>query len=150
MWKYLGPASKWGSFASWRKELRSKLKQNEIRLIQGDTLSIGRMWTFSEGERTQGMELLVVMGSVISFNNKWEKYICYSREGTGIFKNWTTVHFWNGSGPYGPCPPCPLPAFCLWKNFSQRIRLIREVRICRNKRKQSKETNNNNGVIQHS
>jgi len=45
------------------------------------------MWTFSEGKRTQGMELLVVMGSEISFNNKWEKYICYSREGTGIFKN---------------------------------------------------------------
>ena len=37
-------------------------------------------------------------------------------------------------------PPCPLPAFCLWKNFSQRISLIREVRKCRNKRKQSKET----------
>ena len=73
--------------ASFRKELRSKLKQSETGLIQGDTHSIVRMWTFSEGERTQGMELLVVMGSVISFNNKWEKYICYSMEGTGIFKN---------------------------------------------------------------
>ena len=73
--------------ASCRKELRSKLKQSENGLIQGDILSIGRMWTFSEGERTQGMELLVVMGWVISFNNKWEKYTCYSREGTGIFKN---------------------------------------------------------------
>ena len=30
--------------------------------------------------------------------------------------------------PYGPCLPCPQPAFCLWKNFSQRISLIREVR----------------------
>ena len=73
--------------ASCRRELRSKLKQSENGLIQGDTHSIVRMWTFSEGERTQGMELLVVMGSVISFNNKWEKYICYSMEGTGIFKN---------------------------------------------------------------
>ena len=72
--------------ASCRRELRSKLKQSENGLIQGDTHSIVRMWTFSEGERTQGMELLVVMGSVISFN-KWEKYICYSMEGTGIFKN---------------------------------------------------------------
>ena len=27
-------------------------------------------------------------------------------------------------------PPCPLPAFCLLKNFSQRISLIREVRRC--------------------
>ena len=25
-------------------------------------------------------------------------------------------------------PPCPQPAFCVWKNFSQRISLIREVR----------------------
>ena len=73
--------------ASCRRELRSKLKQSENALIQGDTHSIVRMWTFSEGERTQGMELLVFMGSLISFNNKWEKYICYSREGTGIFKN---------------------------------------------------------------
>ena len=72
--------------ASCRKELRSKLKQSENGLIQGDTLSIGRMWTFSEGERTQGMDLLAVMGWVISFN-KWEKYSCYSREGTVIFKN---------------------------------------------------------------
>ena len=150
MWKYLGPASKWGCLASFRKELRSKLKQSETGLIQGDTHSIVRMRTFSEGKRTQGTELLVVMGWVISFNNKWEKYTCYSREGTGIFKNWTTAHFWNGAGPYGPCPPCPLPAFCLWKNFSQRICLIREVRICRNKGKQSKETNNNNVVIKHS
>ena len=37
-------------------------------------------------------------------------------------------------------PSCPLPAFCPWKNVSQRISLIREVRKCRNKGKQSKET----------
>ena len=36
--------------------------------------------------------------------------------------------------------PCPLPAFFLWKNISQKISLIREVWICRNKGKQSKET----------
>ena len=36
-------------------------------------------------------------------------------------------------------PPCPPPAFCLWKNFSQRISLIREVRTCRHKGKQSKQ-----------
>ena len=38
------------------------------------------------------------------------------------------------------CHPCTQPAFCLWKNFSQRVSLIREVRRCRNKGKQSKET----------
>ena len=37
-------------------------------------------------------------------------------------------------------PPCPQPAFCLCKNFSQRISLIREVRKCRNKGKQSNKT----------
>ena len=73
--------------ASCRKELRSKLKQSENGLIQGDTHSTGGMWTFSQGKRTQGMELLVVMGWVISFNNKWPKSTCYSREGAGIFKN---------------------------------------------------------------
>ena len=36
--------------------------------------------------------------------------------------------------------PCPLPASCLWKNLSQRINFIREVRTCRNKEKQSKES----------
>ena len=33
-----------------------------------------------------------------------------------------------------------LPAFCLWKNFSQRISLMREVRKCRSKEKQSYRT----------
>jgi len=36
------------------------------------------------------------------------------------------------------------------ENFSQRISLIREMRACRNKGKQSKETDNNNVVIKHS
>ena len=36
-------------------------------------------------------------------------------------------------------PPMSSACFCLWKNFSQRISLIREVRKCRNKAKQSKE-----------
>ena len=29
-------------------------------------------------------------------------------------------------------PPCPQPAFCLWKSFSHTLSLIREVRKCRN------------------
>ena len=37
-------------------------------------------------------------------------------------------------------PSCSLPAFCLRKNFSQRVRLIREVRKCRSKEKQSNRT----------
>ena len=42
-------------------------------------------------------------------------------------------------GPVAPHAllPCPQPAICLWKNFSQKISLIREVRKCRNKGKQS-------------
>ena len=36
------------------------------------------------------------------------------------------------------------------ENFSQRISLIREMRACRNKGKQSKETDNNNVVIKRS
>ena len=36
--------------------------------------------------------------------------------------------------------PHPLLAFCLWKNFSQRISLIREVRKCRSREKQSNRT----------
>ena len=51
-----------------------------------------------------------------------------------------------------PAPPqCPLPAFCLWKNFSQRISLIREVRTCRNKGENTQRRPNNNSlVIKHS
>ena len=37
-------------------------------------------------------------------------------------------------------PWCPLLAFCLQKNFSQGISLIREVRKCRSKEKQSNKT----------
>ena len=37
-------------------------------------------------------------------------------------------------------PPCPQPAFCLWKNFSPRISLIREMRKYRNKGRQSNKT----------
>ena len=48
--------------------------------------------------------------------------------------------YWNGTASYDPCPSGPQPAFCLWKNFSQRIKLIREVGKCRNKGKQWKET----------
>ena len=36
--------------------------------------------------------------------------------------------------------PCSWPAFCLWENFHQYMCLIRELRKCRNKEKQSKET----------
>ena len=35
---------------------------------------------------------------------------------------------------------CPQPAFCPWKNFGQRVSLFREIRKCRNKGNQSKET----------
>ena len=36
------------------------------------------------------------------------------------------IAHWNEAGPHGPCPPCPLSDFCLWKNLSQRVSLIRE------------------------
>ena len=47
---------------------------------------------------------------------------------------------WNRTGSYGPCPQWTQPVFCLWKNFSQRVSLIREVRKCRNKGKQFNKT----------
>ena len=46
--------------------------------------------------------------------------------------------------------PRPQPAFCLWKTFSQRISLIREVRQCRNRGKHQRRPNNNSLVIKHS
>ena len=42
-------------------------------------------------------------------------------------------HLWSS------LPSDPQPAFHLWKNFSQGIRLIRDVRNFRNKGKLSKE-----------
>ena len=47
-----------------------------------------------------------------------------------------------GSSP----PPCPLPALFLWKNLSQRVSLIREVRKYRNS---PVRLNNNSLVIKH-
>ena len=47
---------------------------------------------------------------------------------------------WNREGPYGPCLSCPLHSFCLWKNFGQRVSLIREMRTGRNREKQAKGT----------
>ena len=35
----------------------------------------------------QGMGLLVVMSWIISYDNEWNEYCCYSREGTGVFKS---------------------------------------------------------------
>ena len=41
---------------------------------------------------------------------------------------------WRGYEPYGPCSPSMTSAcLCLWKNFSQRISLIRETITCRSK-----------------
>ena len=49
----------------------------------------------------------------------------------------------NGAGHYDLfASPCPQPAFCLWKNFSQRISLIRALRKCRNQRNSSTRLNN--------
>ena len=48
------------------------------------------------------------------------------------------------------CPPRPLPVFCLWTNFSQRISLIREVRNTETKENSLRRPNNDNVVIKHS
>ena len=47
-------------------------------------------------------------------------------------------------------PPMSSAGLLSVENFSQRISLIREMRACRNKGKQSKETDNNNIVIKRS
>ena len=44
--------------------------------------------------------------------------------------------FWNGAGPYGPCPPQPPhSSVCLVsvESFSQRISLIREMKSAETK-----------------
>ena len=54
----------------------------------------------------------------------------------GAVCNWIS-NYRNGEGPdepYGLCSPSMTSAcLCLWKNFSQRISLIRETITCRNK-----------------
>ena len=44
--------------------------------------------------------------------------------------------FLKWKGVLVPSSLCSHPAICLWKNFSQRTSVIREVRTCRNKGKQ--------------
>ena len=54
----------------------------------------------------------------------------------GAVCNWIN-NYWNGEAPYepyGPCSPFMTSAcLCLWKNFSQRISLIREIITWRSK-----------------
>ena len=56
-------------------------------------------------------------------------------------------------GLYGPCtPPSTMSSACLLhtENFSQRIRLIREVRNAETKENDQRRLNNNNIIIKHS
>ena len=57
---------------------------------------------------------------------------------------------WNGTWPSSSPPPTPAlhppPVFCLWKNFSQRISLIRKVRKSQAKKNTQTGTNNNSLV----
>ena len=46
--------------------------------------------------------------------------------------------------------PCPLPAFRVVENFSQRVSLIREMRNAETKEKSQRRQTNNNVVIQDS
>ena len=48
----------------------------------------------------------------------------------------------SGVRSHSPYTPCPQSVFCLWKNFSQKISLIREVRKCKSKEKQLGQNNN--------
>ena len=60
------------------------------------------------------------------------------------------TRYWNGAGPYGPCPPtmssaCLLPV----EKFSQIISLIREMRNAETKENSLRRLSNNNVVIKH-
>ena len=67
---------------------------------------------------------------------------CHSK--SSLILKWSRI-LW-----FLPPTPCPQPAFYLWKNFSQRKSLIREVRKCWNKRNSQKRPNNNNVVTKQS
>ena len=77
------------------------------------------------------------------------KWLHYSAEALSSVKcKKTTMCFLKQSRTLWSCPLSPRPAFCLWKNLSQKISLIREVRKCRNKgNNQSKP---NSSVIKQS
>ena len=45
------------------------------------------------------------------------------------------------SRPYGPFPPGPQPAFCLWTSFGQRVSSTRNVRQCRAKENRPRRPN---------
>ena len=50
------------------------------------------------------------------------------------------VCYRKGAEFYCPCPTTSSACLYLWKNFRKRINLFREMRTCRNKGKQAKET----------
>ena len=53
-------------------------------------------------------------------------------------------------GPMVLPPPCPQPAFCLWKTLSQRIGFIREERKYRTEENSQRRPSNNRAVIRQS
>ena len=66
-----------------------------------------------------------------------------------------SLHFtlypsWNGAGAYGPCSSCLMPAFHLWKNFSQKISLTKEGKNAETKENSERRPQNNNVVVKHS
>ena len=88
-----------------------------------------------------------------------DSYVCgrgtMSHMAAGTHQPQAPAHNWAGphrafQGQHPPPTSGPLPASYLQKNFSQRIHLIREVRKCKSKRKQSIRHNNDSSVIKQS
>ena len=45
------------------------------------------------------------------------------------------LRVWNGARPHGPCLPCPLLAFCLWKKFLPTSKFNQESKNMKKERK---------------
>ena len=80
------------------------------------------------------------VGFLSKMQSTWKRQNWWSQFWRVTSRDDEIIYFWNQVGPYGPFLLCPCPAFCLWKNFSQRGSLIRDMRKCRSKEKQSDRT----------
>ena len=116
------------------------ITEQTIQIVLGDRTSVAWQYIFKVATIMLVKPSPLKRGSLVKFmtNLSIRNFIYSPSSWLRIIKEKAA---WNEAGSYGPYlfPLCSQSVFYLWKNFSQWINLIKEMRKCRNKGKQSKE-----------
>ena len=125
----------------WKTHIHLKTCTQMLIAYLFATANNGNKW---KQNRFMNKQIMICLYCGVLCSNKM-KWPIYTYNMNKLFKYLCL----NRARLYDPCKSMSSACILLWKNYIQRICLIREVRTCRNKGKQSKETNNNN-VVKHS